>query len=151
MNAYRRNPCTPTSSLTAEIGEVERRLRRRQRLVQVRTATLGQTLRRRMTAPVTLIWTGAIGFLIGEATRRPMPDPEPTQTDRPKESGRPFFETVLDLIRFATWMHALFPGESEVQCGPTTSTGSEEETTHPETQRCDANNGDTNDREQTLG
>jgi hypothetical protein len=127
MIAYRRNLRPPTPSLAAEIGEAERRLRHRQLSVKVRVARLGRTLRQGMTAPVTLIGAGAVGFLIGEVTHRPTPAPE--ETDRPQPTGLPFFETVLDLIRFATWMHTLFPGTSEEQSRPAATSCSAEETT----------------------
>ncbi len=132
MVANCRNPCTPTSSLAVEIAEAERRLRHRQLLVQVRVDRLGQTLGQRMTAPVTLIWAGATGFLIGEVSHCQTPDPE--ATDPPKASGPTFFETVLDLIRFATWMHALMPVAPEIPREPTACTGPAKETTGAETQ-----------------
>jgi hypothetical protein len=73
----------PTSSLTAQIIDAERRLQSRRRLVGVRGVALRRTVQEWMTKPTTLLWAGGMGFLIGELTQpifnrfcRP-PAPEP--------------------------------------------------------------------------
>jgi len=106
MAADLRSPSTLTVPLAIQIGEAERRLQNRRRLVQIRGAALRQMLHQRMTSPVMLLLAGGLGFFMGELTRRPTP--QSRGTDRSPDSGYPFFETVLNFIKLATWVRALF-------------------------------------------
>ena len=106
MTTDLRNPSPRTAALAVQISEAERRLRNRRRLVQIRGAALRQMLHQRMTSPTMLLLAGGLGFLMGELTRRPTP--QSRGTDRSPDSGYPFFETVLNFIKLATWARALF-------------------------------------------
>ena len=106
MTTDLRSPSPRTAALAVQISEAERRLRNRRRLVRVRGATLGRTLHQRMTAPAMLLLAGGLGFLMGELTRRQTPTSR--GTDRSPDSGHPFFETLLNLIKLVTWVRTLF-------------------------------------------
>lgn len=106
MAADLRSPSTLIVPLAIQIGEAERRLQNRRRLVQIRGAALRQMLHQRMTSPTMLLLAGGLGFVMGELTRRPTP--QSRGTDRSPDSGYPFFETVLNFIKLATWARALF-------------------------------------------
>lgn len=109
-----RSPGTLTPSLASQIGEAERRLQNRRRLVRVRGAALSRTLRQWMTDPGVLLGVGGIGFLIGELTQRRTPKP---QAPGPSPNARhPFFDTVRTLISLASLARPLFsalPGARE--------------------------------------
>lgn len=105
MSTNIRNPGIFSSSLTIQISKAERRLHNRKRLVQIRGAMLGRTLRQRMTDPVLLLWAGSLGFLMGELTRCQMP--KLPRLDDPPEAGHPFFKTALDLIKLVTSIRKL--------------------------------------------
>jgi hypothetical protein len=100
------SPDTLPPSLTGQIGEAERRLQNRRRLVRVRGAALDRKLRQWVTDPGVLLWVGGIGFLIGELTQRHTPKPQ--GPDRSPNSGHPFFDTARNLITLATLARPLF-------------------------------------------
>lgn len=107
-----RSPHTLTTSLNEQIKEAGDRLRNRQRFVRVRGAALGRTLHRRIADPAGLLWAGGMGFLMGEFTRHPTPQP-PQGTDGSPDAGHPLFETVLNLIKLVSWgqtLYAALPG-----------------------------------------
>ena len=108
------SPGTLAPSLTSQIGEAERRLQKRRRLVRVRGATLNRKLRQWVTDPGVLLWGGGIGFLIGELTQRHTAEP---QGPRPStDAGHPFFDPVRNLISLASLARPLFsalPGARE--------------------------------------
>lgn len=106
MTTDLRSPSPRTAALAVQISEAERRLRNRRRLVRVRGATLGRTLHQRMTAPAMLLLAGGLGFLMGELTRRQTP--QSRGMDRSPDSGHPFFETALNLIKLVHWAQTLF-------------------------------------------
>lgn len=107
MFTNHQSPSTLTTSLNDQIREAGDQLRNRRRLVQVRGATLGRTLHQRIADPAGLLWAGGIGFLMGEFTRRPTPQP-PQGTDGSPNSGHPFFESALSLIKLVSWGQTLY-------------------------------------------
>ena len=100
------SPGAPTSSLTAQISDAERRLQSRRRLVGVRGVALRRTVQEWMTEPTVLLWAGGIGFLIGELTQRPTPKPQGLAP--PPSPGHPFFDTARTVIALATLARPLF-------------------------------------------
>ena len=64
------SPRTLTSSLTVQIGEVERRLQRRRRLVGVRGVALRRGVQEWMAGPAALLWAVGTGFLL-ESSPKP--------------------------------------------------------------------------------
>ena len=106
------SPDTLPPSLTGQIGEAERRLQNRRRLVRVRGAALDRKLRQWVTDPSVLLWVGGLGFLIGEITQRHTAKPQ--GPDPAPDAGHPFFEAARNLITLATLARPLFsalPGE----------------------------------------
>jgi hypothetical protein len=100
------SPRTPTSSLTAQIRDAERRLQNRRRLVGVRGVALRRTVQEWMTEPTVLLWAGGIGFLIGELTQRQTPKLQgPNPSPNP---GHPIFDTARTVIALATLARPLF-------------------------------------------
>ena len=69
INASLLNGNNPPS-LRAQIRAAERTLLYRQQRVGVSTATLVRNINREVTAPLTLLLAGGIGFILGELTRR---------------------------------------------------------------------------------
>lgn len=103
MSTHLQRPSTLTTSLNDQIREAGDRLRNRRRLVRIRGATLGRMIYQRITAPAGLLWTGGgMGFLLGEFTQRSR------NRDGAPNSGHPFFERVLNLIKLVNWGHTLF-------------------------------------------
>jgi len=104
MSTHPQSPSTLIPSLNDQIREAGDQLRNRRRFVQVRGATLGRTLYQRITAPAGLLWTGGgMGFLLGELTQRQTP--QSRDTDRPSDSGHPFFKSALNLLKLVNWGH----------------------------------------------
>ena len=106
------SPDTAPPSLISQIGEAERRLQNRRRLVRVRNAALNRKVRQWVTDPGVLLWVGGIGFLIGEITQRHTHKPQ--GRDRSPDAGHPFFDAARNLITLATLARPLFsalPGE----------------------------------------
>ena len=129
MTTDLRSPSPRTASLAVQISEAERRLRNRRRWVRVRGATLGRTLHQRMTAPALLLSASGLGFLMGELTRRQTS--KSRGADRSPDSGNPFFETALNLIKLGTWAHTLFaalPGARTQASSPSENVGSKPRT-----------------------
>jgi hypothetical protein len=106
MATDRRSPRTLTPSLTVQIGEAERRLQNRRRLVGVRGVALRQKVQEWITDPTVLLWAGGIGFLIGELTSRPTPKPQ--GSDPSPNPGHPFFDTARTVITLVTLARPLF-------------------------------------------
>lgn len=107
MSTHPQRPNTLTTSLNDQIREAGDRLRSRRRFVRIRGATLGRTLYQRITAPALLLWTGGgMGFLLGEFTQRQTP--QSRDKNRSPDSGYPFFESALSLIKLVNWGHTLF-------------------------------------------
>ncbi|MGA7982374.1 MAG: hypothetical protein WCA32_19400 [Chromatiaceae bacterium] len=105
------SPRTLTSSLTVQIGEAERRLQNRRRLVGVRGVALRRALHQWMTDPTVLLWAGGMGFLIGELTQRHTPKPQ--GSDPSPNPGHPFFDsarTVMTLVTLARPLFSMLPG-----------------------------------------
>jgi len=105
------SPRRPTSSLTAQIGDAERRLQNRRRLVGVRGGALRRTLHQWMSDPTVLLWAGGMGFLIGELTQRHTPTPQ--GSDPSPNPGYPLFDaarTVITLVTLARPLFSALPG-----------------------------------------
>ena len=100
------SPRTLTSSLTVQIGDAERRLQNRRRLVGVRGVALRRALHQWMTDPTVLLWAGGVGFLIGELTQRHTPRPQ--GSDPSPSPGHPFFDTARTVIALATLARPFF-------------------------------------------
>ena len=96
----------PTSSLTAQIIDAERRLQSRRRLVGVRGVALRRTVQEWMTKPTTLLWAGGMGFLIGELTQRQTPRPQ--DSDPSPNPGHPFFDAARTVVTLATLARPFF-------------------------------------------
>ena len=96
----------PTSSLTAQIIDAERRLQSRRRLVGVRGVALRRTVQEWMTKPTMLLWAGGMGFLIGELTQRHTPRPQ--GSDSSPNPGHPFFDAARTVVTLATLARPLF-------------------------------------------
>ena len=104
-------PRRPNASLTAQIGDAERRLQNRGRLVGVRGVALRQTVQEWMADPTVLLWAGGIGFLIGELTQRHTPKPQ--DSDPSPNPGYPLFDaarTVITLVTLARPLFSALPG-----------------------------------------
>jgi hypothetical protein len=101
-----RSPRTLTPSLTVQIGEAERRLQNRRRLVGVRGVALRRQMHEWITDPTVLLRAGGIGFLIGELTWRPTPKPQ--GSDPSPNPGHPFFDTARTVITLVTLARPLF-------------------------------------------
>jgi hypothetical protein len=99
-------PDTAPPSLASQIGDAERRLQNRRRLVRIRGTALNRKLRQWMTNPGVLLWVGGIGFLIGELTQRHTPKPQ--GPDPSSDARHPFFDTARNLITLATLARPLF-------------------------------------------
>ncbi len=130
-----RSPSTLTSSLNDQIREAERRLQNRRRLVRIRGAALGRTLRQRITGPTGLLWAGGVGFLVGELT--PRPAPQARGADHSLELELPFFETALNLIKLTSWARTLFtalldaePPHCDLRSNPTCDPSPSPENVH---------------------
>jgi len=107
MSTDLQSPSTFTTSLNDHIREARYRLQNRRRLVRVRGAKLGRTLYQQITAPVGLLWVGGgLGFLLGELTH--CPKAPSRDRDRSPDSGHPFFENALSLMKLVHWGHTLF-------------------------------------------
>lgn len=91
-------------SLTAQIRDAERQVLIRQRMVDVRTATLIRKIHQQMTAPATLLLAGGIGFIIGELTKRQTPNNRGT-ADKPRAAETTPLRTALKLM---TSFHTLY-------------------------------------------
>lgn len=104
------------ASLTAQISSTGRRLQNRRRLIQVRGATLRQTIREQMTDPALLLWASGMGFLIGELTR--CQASESSDINRAPDSNHSWFDTALNLIKLATWTHTLFAALPDAKTQP---------------------------------
>ena len=105
------SPRARTASLSAQIGDAERRLQDRRRLVGVRGVALRGTLQEWMTDPTVLLWAGGMGFLIGELTQRHRPKPQ--GSDPSPNPGYPFFDaarTVITLVTLARPLFSALPG-----------------------------------------
>lgn len=117
MSTDLQSPSTLTTSLNNQIREAGSRLRNRRQLVRVRGATLGRTLYQRITDPALVLWTGGgLGFLIGELTQRPIPLLR--DRDHSPDSGHPFFESALNLIKLVNGGYALFTALSDAGTPP---------------------------------
>ena len=99
-------PRARTASLTVQIGDAERRLQNRRRLVGVRGVALRRTLHQWMTDPTVLLWAGGMGFLIGELTQRQSPRPQ--GSDPSPSPGHPFFDAARTLVTLATLARPFF-------------------------------------------
>ena len=106
MATERPSPRAPTSSLTAQIIDAERRLQSRRRLVGVRGVALRRTVQEWMTKPTMLLWAGGMGFLIGELTQRHTPRPQ--GSDPSPNPGHPFFDAARTVVTLATLARPLF-------------------------------------------
>ena len=106
MATERPSPRAPTSSLTAQIIDAERRLQSRRRLVGVRGVALRRTVQEWMTKPTVLLWAGGMGFLIGELTQRHTPRPQ--GSDSSPNPGHPFFDAARTVVTLATLARPLF-------------------------------------------
>lgn len=100
------SPRTPTSSLTAQISDAERRLQNRRRLVGVRGVALRRTVQEWMAEPTVLLWAGGMGFLVGELTKRQTPKPQGSSPL--PNTGHTFFDTARTVIALATLARPLF-------------------------------------------
>ncbi|MCC8998375.1 MAG: hypothetical protein LM522_02570 [Candidatus Contendobacter sp.] len=107
MSTNHQSPNTLTTSLNDQIREAEHQLQNRRQFVRIRGAALGRTLYQRIADPAGLLWAGGMGFLIGEFTWRPTPQPPPG-TDGSPDAGHPLFETVLNLIKLVSWGQTLY-------------------------------------------
>lgn len=59
-----------TATLKAQLGEAERSLAQKQRLIVEQLSALDTTVRRRVTAPDVLLWSLGTGFAVGELTKK---------------------------------------------------------------------------------
>jgi len=100
------SPRRPTSSLAAQVGDAERRLQNRRRLLGARGVALRQTVQEWMTDPTVLLWAGGMGFLIGELTQRHTPQPQ--GSDPSANPGYPFLDAARAVIKLATLARPLF-------------------------------------------
>lgn len=107
-----------SKSLNAQIRDAERRVLNRQQAIDVRTATLIQTIHQQTIAPATLLLAVGIGFILGELTKPPKKfrsittNKPPTTTTTPLKtalnlmsSARTLYATILPLV----WMLKSFP------------------------------------------
>jgi hypothetical protein len=128
------SPRTLTSSLTVQIGDAERRLQSRRRLVGVRGVALRRALHQWMTDPTVLLWAGGVGFLIGELTQRHTPRPQ--GSDPSPSPGHPFFDTARTVIALATLARPLFSAPPGAQTKrPSTSGASAQAPAPPDRPR----------------
>ena len=105
------SPRARTASLSAQIGDAERRLQNRRRLLGARGVALRRTLQEWMTDPTVLLWAGGMGFLIGELTQRHTPKPQ--GSDPSPNPGYPLFDaarTVITLVTLARPLFSALPG-----------------------------------------
>jgi len=114
MTADLRNPRTLiSSSLSAQISEAEHRLRNRRRLIQVRGATLSQTLHQWIRDPTLLLWAGGMGFLMGEFTQRQKRKSQ--NMDHLLNKNHSFFETALNIIQIVNGVRTFFTALSSAR------------------------------------
>ena len=91
-------------TLTVQIRDAEQEVLKRQQRICVRTATLVRKIHQQMTAPATLLLAGGIGFIIGEITKRQIPNSSGS-ADKPRAAETTPLRTVLNLM---TSIHTLY-------------------------------------------
>ena len=128
-------PRTPTSSLTAQISEAERRLQDRRRLVGFRGVALRRTVQEWMTEPTVLLWAGGMGFLVGELTKRQAPKPQGLSPS--PNPGHSVFDTARTVIALATLARPLFSALPGARTKRPSASGAEAEAAAPLTPSAD--------------
>ena len=97
-----------STSLTAQIRAAEQQILIRQQGVGVRTATLIKKIHQKITAPTTLLLAGGIGFIIGELTKRQLPNNSDT-ANKQRTTGTSSLRTTLNLIASAHTLYMALP------------------------------------------
>ncbi|WP_262966317.1 hypothetical protein [Methylobacter psychrophilus] len=97
-----------SKSLEAQIKDMEQLALIRQRKVSVRSTTLLRKIHQQMTTPTTLLLAGGIGFIIGELTKRRVPD-NLSNTDKSITTDTLPLTTALNLIASAHTLYMALP------------------------------------------
>ena len=91
-------------SIKAQIRDMEQLVLIRQRGVDDRATKLICKIHQQMTAPTTLLLAGGIGFIVGELTKRQIPNSR-GNADKPRVAETSSLTTALNLI---TWVRTLY-------------------------------------------
>ncbi len=94
-----------SKSLNAQIRDAERRVLNHQQAIDIRAATLIQTIHQQMIAPATLLLAVGIGFILGELTK-PSQKFLGTITDKPPTAKTTPLRTALNLMSSARTLYA---------------------------------------------
>lgn len=104
------------ASLTVQVKQAELQVVQRRRLVAVRAFVLGRNIRRQWTAPAMLLLAGALGFAVGDFTKRRVS--APSSTKRSRRSRNKLFGRALKLIAFARMLSTAFPSAAKDPSAP---------------------------------
>lgn len=95
------------ASLSVRVTLAEQRVLAQRQSVRTRMSLLGQTLRRQMSSPTTLLWAGGLGFAAAEFTRRPIR--ASSNAERPRAPPTRLIDRALKLIAFVRTLSSFFP------------------------------------------
>ncbi|QFY44518.1 hypothetical protein F6R98_19345 [Candidatus Methylospira mobilis] len=97
-----------SKSLKIQIRDAEQQLSNRQRRCGVRAATLTRKIHQQLIAPASLLLAGSIGFIIGEFTKRQIPNNRGA-ADKPDATETTPLRTALKLMASARTIYAALP------------------------------------------
>jgi len=94
--------------LNAQINNLEWQILQRQQSIHVRGDSLIRKIRRRLTAPTSLLLSGGVGFLLGELTKRRAPK-SCGNSDKSKAPETSPLITALNLIGTVRTLYMALP------------------------------------------
>jgi hypothetical protein len=99
--------------LSVQVTHAEREVLEQKRLVVARATSLHQSLRERLTSPMTLLFAGGLGIFAEALIRRQMP--APSNVGPPAAARDKLFPRLLKVLAFARLLGAVFPVKREPQ------------------------------------
>jgi hypothetical protein len=97
---------TKSRSLKDKIRDAERQLSKRQRSCGVSAAMLTRKIHRQMNAPASLLLAGGMGFIIGEVTKRQIPNNR-AAAGKPDAAETTPLRTALNLMATARTLYTV--------------------------------------------
>ena len=101
------------ASLIVQVTHAEREVLNRRRLVVVRATSLNESIHRRLTSPMMLLFAGGLGIFAEGLTRRQ--ETAPSNPAPPRALRDKLLPGLLKLIAFTRLLGAAFPVERDRQ------------------------------------
>jgi len=95
--------------LSVQVTHAEREVLEQKRLVVARATSLHQSLRERLTSPMTLLFAAGLGVFAEGSIRRQMP--APNKLGPPAAARDKFFPRLLKILAIARLLGLVFPME----------------------------------------